>query len=86
MGDHLFNFDFKLGDFDLIDELNEALSDSRKVSDWLHDNQTNLNKTNLDYVERFKCSARMKYLNFATVHVAEYTVSMPGCHGKINFR
>lgn len=23
-------------------------------------------------------------LNFATVHVAEYTVSMPGCHGKIN--
>ena len=60
MGDHLFHIDFKLGDFDLIDELNAALSESRKISDWLRNNQTSLGKTNLDYVERYKCSARMK--------------------------
>ena len=26
------------------------------------------------------------FLNFATAHAEEYTVSMPGCHGKINCR
>ena len=60
MSEHLFNIDYKLGDFDLIDELNTSLNESRKISSWLHNNQPALDKTNLDYIERFKCSLRMK--------------------------
>ena len=60
MSEHLFDINYKLGDFDLIDELNTSLNESRKIADWLHNNQPGLDKTNLDYVERFKCSLRMK--------------------------
>ena len=60
MSEHLFNFDFKIGDFDLIDEIDAALADSKKVLDWLFNNQTNLDKTNLDYRDRAICSMRMK--------------------------
>ena len=60
MSEHLFNFDFKFGNIDLIDELNIALNDSRKVFDWLNSDQKNLDKTNHDYRDRAICSMRMK--------------------------
>ena len=60
MSEHLFHVNYKLGDFDLIDELNTSLNESRRISDWLHDNQLALDKTNLDYINRYKCSLRMK--------------------------
>ncbi len=60
MSEHLFNFDFKFGNIDLIDELSIALNDSRKVFDWLNSDQKNLDKTNLDYRDRAICSMRMK--------------------------
>lgn len=60
MSEHLFKFDFKFGNIDLIDELNIALNDSRKVFDWLNSDQKNLDKTNLDYRDRAICSMRMK--------------------------
>lgn len=60
MSEHLFDFDFKIGDMDLIDELNITLNDSRRVFDWLNSNQKNLDKTNLDYRDRAICSLRMK--------------------------
>ena len=60
MSEHLFGINYKIGDFDLVDELNTSLNESRKIANWLHNNQSGLDKTNLDYVERFKCSLRMK--------------------------
>ena len=60
MSKHLFDFDFKYGNIDLIDELNVALNESRKVYDWLNLDDKNLNKTNLEYRNRAICSMRMK--------------------------
>lgn len=60
MSKHLFDFDFKYGNIDLIDELNVALNESRKVYDWLNIDDKNLNKTNLEYRNRAICSMRMK--------------------------
>ncbi len=60
MSEYLFDFDLKMGDMDLVDELNTALDDSRKVYEWLNSDQKNLDKTNLDYRDRAFCSLRMK--------------------------
>ena len=60
MSEKLFNFDFKYGNIDLIDELNVVLDESRKVFDWLNENQKELTRTNLDYYSRAICSAKMK--------------------------
>ena len=60
MSKHLFDFDFKYGNIDLIDELNVVLNESRKVYDWLNLDDKNLNKTNLEYRNRAICSMRMK--------------------------
>ena len=60
MSKHLFDFDFKYGNIDLIDELNVALNESKKVYDWLNLDDKNLNKTNLEYRNRAICSMRMK--------------------------
>lgn len=60
MSEHLFRFDFKYGNIDLIDELNKALNDSRKVYEWLDTDDNNLIKTNHDYRNRAICCMRMK--------------------------
>ena len=60
MSKHLFDFDFKVNGLDLIDELNTALNDSRKVFDWLNEDQKNLDRTNIEYRNRAICSMRMK--------------------------
>lgn len=60
MSESLFSFDFKYNNLDLIDELNKVLNDSKNVYSWLGESETNLNKTNLDYRNRFICSMRMK--------------------------
>lgn len=61
MSRHLFDFNFKIGNIDLIDSLNTALEDSLKVYKWLSTNEKNLNKTNLDYKNRAICSSKMKF-------------------------
>ena len=60
MSKHLFDVDFKYGNIDLIDELNVALNESRKVYDWLNLDDKNLIKTNLEYRNRAIFSMRMK--------------------------
>lgn len=60
MSQKLFKFDFKVGNLDLIDLLNDALNDSRKVYEWLKTDQSNLDKTNIDYRNRAICSLKMK--------------------------
>ncbi len=60
MSEHLFSFDFKYGNIDLIDELNVALNESGKISDWLKQDDKNLDKTNIEYRKRAVCCMRMK--------------------------
>lgn len=60
MSESLFSFDFKVGDNDLFDELNSALSRSREIFMWVHASEERLEKTNRDYVNRAYCTQRMK--------------------------
>ncbi len=60
MSESLFTFDFKYGDVDLIEYLNAALDESRKVYEWLNSNEKNLYKTNIDYRNRAICVLKMK--------------------------
>lgn len=55
-----FEFKYQFGDYDLIDELSSKLDDSRKLFNWLHDNQEALDKTNKDYRIRAFCSLKMQ--------------------------
>ena len=56
----LFKFDFVYEGIDLVDRLTTSLAESRKVYDWLNEDQKNLDKTNQDYRNRAICSARMR--------------------------
>ena len=60
MSESLFRFDFKLGDIDLIDELNAVLDASKKAQMFLDKNDELLKKTNNDYKDRAVCAVRMK--------------------------
>lgn len=60
VSERLFQFDFKINGIDLLEQLSSALEESRKSYDELQINQEILNKTNLDYRNRFICSLKMK--------------------------
>ena len=60
LSDKLFGFKYQYGDYDLINELSLKLDESRKMFDWLHNNQEALDKTNKDYKTRAFCSLKMQ--------------------------
>ena len=56
----LFEFECKYNDLDLLGLLNTAIADAYLVQTWLHQDETNLTKTNCDYRNRALCSIHMK--------------------------
>lgn len=58
--ENLFNLNLKFQDVDLLNEISNALNDSRKVYDWLCSDQKHLDRTNIEYTKRAVCSMRMR--------------------------